>query len=221
MVGNGVRSGIAIAVLFMASAAAQAADMGQPYRPEFYAPPPIANWTGGYIGVNFGYSFGKSDWNATAVSESPKGALAGATIGYNYQMGVWVWGLEGDWDWTNMKADADCGVLGACSIKASWLATGRVRMGYAGWSNWLPYLTGGVAVGNLKASTAVAETSATRTGWTAGLGGEYAIAPNWSIKAEYLYVNLGDLNCDTTCALAGSKVSFKSNLVRGGINYRF
>jgi outer membrane immunogenic protein len=221
MLGTGIRSGVGISALVMASAAAQAADLGQPYRSDLYAPTAIANWTGGYVGVNFGYSFGKSDWSAAGVSASPKGALAGATIGYNYQAGVWVWGLEGDWDWTNMKGDADCGALGACTTKATWLATGRARMGYAGWGNWLPYVTGGVAAGNVEATTAVAETSATRVGWTAGLGGEYAITPNWSLRAEYLYINLGDVACDTTCALAGSKVSFTSNLVRGGLNYRF
>jgi outer membrane immunogenic protein len=221
MIGYGIRGGIAIAALFMASVAAQAADLGQPYRPELYAPAPIANWTGGYIGANFGYGFGNSDWSAPAVTESAKGGLAGATIGYNYQTGVWVWGLEGDWDWTNMKGDADCGVLGTCTTKLNWLATGRARVGYAGWGNWMPYLTGGVAAGNVKVSTAVAEASVTRVGWTAGLGGEYAFTPNWSLRAEYLYVNLGDFDCSTACAVTGSNVSLKTNLVRGGLNFRF
>ena len=170
-----IRNGVAIAALLMAPIAAHAADLPRPYKAAPYsAPAPaVASWNGAYVGVNFGYGFGKSDWTLAglSVSPSPKGALAGITLGYNYQTGTWVWGLEGDWDWSGMKGDADC--FGTtCTTKNSWLGTARVRMGYAGWNNWLPYLTGGLAMGNVKATTILGETSSTRMGWTMGVGAE-------------------------------------------------
>lgn len=221
-----IRYGVAIAALLMAPLAAHAADLPRPYKAPAYGPvaPAYASWNGAYVGVNLGYGFGKSDWTVpgVSVSTSPKGMLAGATLGYNYQTGTWVWGLEGDWDWANMKGDADCGAGVTCTSKASWLATVRGRMGYAGWNNWLPYFTGGLAMGNIKAESPAGTSSSTRMGWTVGAGIEYAIWSNWSLKGEYLYADLGKFDCGAACGnIAGSEVSFKTSIVRAGLNYRF
>ena len=108
-----------------------------------------------------------------------------------------------------------------CETKNSWLGTARFRLGYAGWNNWLPYFTAGGAFGNIKASTFFGETSKTKMGWTAGVGVEYAIMAAWSVKLEYLYVDLGKFDCGTTCGATPDDVSFKANLVRAGVNYRF
>jgi outer membrane immunogenic protein len=217
------KTGVAIAALLMAPFAAHAADLVRPFKAPPMAVPAYANWSGAYVGVNVGYGFGKSDWAFPAVSPSPKGALAGVTLGYNYQTGVWVWGLEGDWDWSGVKGDADCTAfgLGTCTTKNDWLATARARLGYAGWNNWLPYITGGVAFGDIKASTALGDASKTKVGWAAGAGIEYAMMANWSLKAEYLYADLGTFDCGITCGLPSDNVSFKANLIRGGLNYRF
>jgi len=88
---------------------------------------------------------------------------------------------------------------------------------------WLPYVTGGLAVGDIRAATPgfVGATN-TSAGWTAGAGIEFALPGNWSAKAEYLYVDLGKFNCGTACnGLPTDNVSMHDNVVRAGVNYRF
>ncbi len=225
MMKNTIRIGFAAAALLIAPIAAQAADIPRgSYKAPAYVAPAYASWTGFYLGLNAGYGWGKSDWTLPAVSLSPKGALAGATAGYNFQTGTWVWGLEADLAWSGMKGSSDCPPVGAtCETKLTWLATGRARLGYAGFNNWLPYLTGGAAYGGVKASnTGFGEASTSRFGWTAGAGVEYAMWSNWSVKAEYLYVDLGKFDCGVSCTGGpASDVSFKTNIVRAGLNYRF
>lgn len=197
---------------------AQAADLPRPvYKAPAYVAEPLFSWTGFYIGANAGYGFGKSDWNLVGVSPSPKGFVGGGQIGYNYQMGSFVFGLEADYDYSAMKGDAACGAL-TCTTKNTWLATGRGRIGYA-FDRFLPYFTGGVAFGNVKAETPVFGASSSRTGYALGGGLEYAFLGAWSVRAEYLYVDLGSF--DTGPAPLVNNVSFKANLIRAGINYRF
>jgi outer membrane immunogenic protein len=217
-----IRTGIAFAALLIAPIAAQAADLPQPsYKAPAYSAPSYMNWTGFYVGLNGGYGFGKSNWDFPAVSISPKGLLAGVTIGYNFQTGSWLWGVEGDADYSGIKGSADCGVGVNCETKNSWLATARARIGYAGWNNWLPYITGGGAMGDIKATNVFGTANKAKIGWTAGAGIEYAMWTNWSIKAEYLYVDLGSFDCGIACGVAPDNVSFKANVVRAGLNYRF
>jgi outer membrane immunogenic protein len=200
---------------------------GTGYRPAYKAPMWVApfSWSGFYAGINGGYGFGTSDWTgaATAGSAKPKGALAGVTLGYNLQTGVWVWGVEGDFDGSWMKNTGSgtgvCAGIG-CEINNTWLGTTRLRVGYA-WDRWLPYLTGGAAFGNIKMTpnTGLSE-SKTKVGWTAGAGVEWAFAGTWSAKFEYLYVDLGKATCGAACVLS-TDVSFKASVVRLGVNYRF
>ncbi|HZT26913.1 MAG TPA: outer membrane protein [Pseudolabrys sp.] len=212
-----------ITAVLVAPFAANAADLPPPYKAQPGLVAPVyATWSGFYVGINGGYGFGKSNWDSPAISMDPKGGLAGGTIGYNLQTGHWVWGLEGDIDWSGMSGDAACGI-GSCTTKNNWLGTARARIGYAGWNNWLPYITGGAAFGDIKAENPVGgSVSKTQIGWTAGLGVEYAFRSNWSVKVEYLYADLGKFDCGTTCGVtAPDDVSFKANLVRAGVNYRF
>jgi outer membrane immunogenic protein len=147
--------------------------------------------------------------------------VAGGTLGYNFQTGLWVWGVEGDFDFSTMKGSADC-APGTCETKNDWLGTARGRIGYAGWNNWLPYLTAGAALGDIKATSPIGSANKMKVGWTAGLGVEYALWTNWSVKAEYLYVDLGKFDCGVSCSGVGTdNVSFKANLARVGLNYRF
>jgi outer membrane immunogenic protein len=105
----------------------------------------------------------------------------------------------------------------------TWLSTVRGRVGYDGWTSWMPYFTGGVAFGNVEVSTPVGTVSDTSTGWTVGAGVEYAFLNNWSAKLEYFYVDLGSATCTAaTCGLpADATVDFTANVVRAGLNYRF
>jgi len=213
-----ILTGIAAAML-TASLGAQAADLVTPaYKAPAYVAPLAANWTGFYVGINGGYGFGTSDWDAPAVSIDPSGMMAGVTVGYNLQTGQWVWGFEGDFDWSDIKGDANCGP-GTCQTKNDWFGTARMRIGYAGWDNWMPYFTGGAAIANVKANYLGTEGSSMQIGWTAGVGLEYAFLSNWSFKVEYLYADLGNFECD--CGPPGNEVSFQANLVRAGLNYRF
>ena len=214
--------GFAAAAIFAASFSAHAADFGNRYKAPAYTAPAYSNWSGFYVGLNAGYGMGKSNWDVPAVSVSPKGALAGLTVGYNFQTGSWLWGAEGDFDMSTMKGSATCGVDN-CETKNTWLGTARARIGYAGWNNWLPYLTFGGAFGNVKATESInGSASKMNIGWTAGLGVEYALWTNWSVKAEYLYVDLGKFDCGVSCSGVGTdNVSFNANLIRLGVNYRF
>ncbi|MCF8478472.1 MAG: porin family protein [Pseudolabrys sp.] len=205
-----------------------AADLPRPsYKAPIYSVPGFS-WTGFYLGLNGGYGFGKSDWSGTGTTGStdPKGALAGVTAGYNLQTGSWVWGLEGDFDYSWMKGSdstgtGNCAAAG-CETKNTWLATGRGRLGYAGWDRWLPYITGGAAYGNIKMTPAGgASESESRFGWTAGAGVEYALMSNWSAKLEYLYADLGDATCSAATCGVDTTVSYKTSIVRLGVNYRF
>jgi outer membrane immunogenic protein len=216
-----IRIGIAVAAFMAVPYAAQSADLRQPaYKAPAYSEPAFFSWTGFYVGLNAGYGFGTSNWDAPAVGTSPKGVLAGLTLGYNFQTGVWLWGIEADGDWSNMKGSATCGV-DTCETKNDWLGTARARIGYTGWNGWLPYITAGAAGGDIKATDVLGSASKVKIGWAAGAGLEYALWTNWSVKAEYLYVDLGSFDC-SVCSVTGSdNVSFKSSIVRAGINYRF
>jgi outer membrane immunogenic protein len=207
-------------------AAASAADIARPPPPPVTKAPALAppyNWTGFYLGINGGYGFGRSTWDGLPASFNVTGAMAGGQLGYNWQFGQFVYGLEGDGDWTNLRGTAsptDCSL--ECQTKNDFLATARGRLGIAA-DRLLPYVTGGLAVGDIKAAvpgfTGIDKTNA---GWTAGGGLEVALTGNWTAKAEYLYVDLGRTGCNIDCGLpAGNNVGLTSNVVRGGLNYRF
>jgi outer membrane immunogenic protein len=221
-----IRTGFAAAALLLAPLAALAADLPYKAHPVYVPEPAYANWTGFYIGLNAGYGFGKSDLTDTNGVDSGsfnlKGALAGATAGYNFQTGTWVWGAEGDLDASWIKGTTSTVCITSCEVKNSWLGTARARLGYAGWNNWLPYITAGAAFGSVKVTDDFGSATVTKVGWTAGLGIEYAFMNNWSAKAEYLYADLGKATCSAPdCGFVDVSGTFKANLVRFGVNYRF
>lgn len=214
---------IAVAGLF---GAASAADMSRP-RPIATKAPPLApyyNWSGFYAGINGGGDWGTSKWSAPHTRFDVKGGMFGGQLGYNWQFGQFVYGLEGDIDWTDLRGTANlvnCNGL-ACRTRNDFLSTVRGRVGYA-IDRWMPYATGGLAVGNIRATVpGFAGVDKTNAGWTVGAGVEFAIVGNWTAKAEYLHVDLGNTGCGMACGFpAGNNVGLKSEVVRGGINYRF
>jgi outer membrane immunogenic protein len=215
----------AFAALAAMTTIAAAADLGRP-APYYPAPAPvyaaIYNWTGFYIGVNGGGGFGSSNWDSTG-SRNVSGGLIGGTVGYNYQFGQVVAGVEGDVDWSDINGSTNNSCPFGCKTSNSWLATVRGRLGYAA-DRFMPYITGGAAFGNIRASaTGFPDTSSDQSGWTIGAGLEAALAPNWSAKVEYLFVDLGSFNCGLNCGAvsASDNVSFHANLLRAGVNYKF
>ena len=209
----------------MSAQCAVAADLS--VAPLYKAPPPAVapayNWSGFYLGINGGGGWGHSNWDTSSDRIGLSGGLVGGTAGYNWQIGSAVLGLEGDIDWANLKGTSSSTLCPAgCSTSDTWLSTVRGRAGYA-FGGVLPYLTGGLAVGDIRAATpGFAGASNTSAGWTAGGGIEFGLTGNWSAKAEYLYVDLGKFNCGTACnGLPTDNVSMHDNVVRAGVNYRF
>jgi outer membrane immunogenic protein len=99
-------------------------------------------------------------------------------------------------------------------MSSNWLATVRGRVGIT-WDQVLFYATGGAAFADLKFSTPLASATATPFGWTIGGGVEFGITPNWSVKAEYLFVDF------TNQGIGGATFTVNENVMRGGVNYRF
>jgi iron complex outermembrane recepter protein len=200
---------------------------------------PGVNWTGIYLGINAGYSFGGSDWTDSVTGSSTgnfgtSGFVFGGTLGADYQVGPFVLGVEADGDWADASGfgtfTATSLCAGGCLTKNSWLSTVRGRAGYA-FDRFLVYGTAGAAFGDVRANFSNDPVSSTsKAGWAAGAGIEVAVAPNWTAKAEYLFVDLSDGSCTADCAIANANgpplipnvaVRFNESIVRGGVNYRF
>jgi outer membrane immunogenic protein len=203
---------------------ANAADL--PRRPAMVAKAPVYmayNWTGFYAGINGGGAWGRSNFEGlpTTGGFGVSGGLIGGTLGYNWQSGQAVFGIETDLDWSNIKGSSACGAFN-CETRNRYLGTLRGRLGYA-FDRFMPYITGGLAYGNIKASTTTFPgASETKAGWTLGAGAEFAVAGPWTAKVEYLYADLGRFDCSTGCtATPPQNVKFNTNIVRGGLNYRF
>lgn len=236
---------IAAAVTALGVTSAQAADLA----PVIYtkAPPSSDTWAGGYVGLSGGGGFGHSHQTdpggpglggggpgpgpggAGDGSHSVSGGLIGGTIGYNWQVARWVYGFEGDYSWADINGHSDvCGSsVGnphACGSKLSALGTLRGRVGYAAGAmgNWLLYATGGLAVGEVRGWDALmpASGSMLHSGWTVGAGVETAIAPHWTVKVEYLHVDLGRAQMFDILPGIPETVSFNANIVRAGVNYK-
>lgn len=172
------------------------------------------NWTGFYIGAHFGAINGKTDWTFQPIGTStdPRfaGPAGGGQIGYDYQIGKWVVGVEGMGTWTDSHGSRSCpnGFFFNCEVSLKWLATGTARVGYALWDRSFIYVKGGVAAGEMEIKTTCntdsqalflislagcpAQTgSDTRVGYTVGFGSEFALTKNWTVKGETNYFDLG------------------------------
>ena len=225
MIRRSIVAGVGLLAVMVAGIAEAA------YLPPRYAPPvaprpyynPLYKWTGFYLGISGGGGWGRSQWDGIDKFDI-SGVLIGGTIGYNWQMGgPWVLGIEGDVDWTSIRGSTTvfpCPL--GCETRNHWLATARGRAGYA-WDRFLPYLTAGLALGDISASRpGLPAGSSTTAGWTVGAGIEFGVVPNVSVKAEYLFVALSDYNCGFNCGLvANGNVTSYANVARLGLNVHF
>jgi outer membrane immunogenic protein len=212
------------------AASAAAADL--PRRAEMPTRAPaymatVYNWTGLYLGLNGGGAWGNSRWDSPSGLSTGdfkvSGGLIGGTLGYNWQSGPAVFGLETDVAWSNIDGNTAANCLPNCKTSNNWLGTTRGRLGY-GADRWMPFVTAGVAYGDVEAGfQGFNKESETKVGWTAGAGLEFALASNWTAKAEYLFVDLGKMSCGSgSCGFpAPTDVEFTANVVRGGVNVRF
>ena len=247
----------------------------------------VYDWTGYYVGTNVGYSWGRgsTDGNVTGTQNVSVFRTAGATLvtsvttalgtlpltgradvngfigggqlGYNWQRGTWLFGLEGDIQFSNERGSGDVCTVAGCpagsavftrDYKLDWFGTARGRIGFLPAERILLYATGGLAYGNFSGSSwtlplDVGTWSKLQAGWTIGAGVEAALGNNWSVKFEYLYMDLGNVggssatnttstnaantpsqgfNTTTTTTLAYVfNTKFTDNIVRVGLNYKF
>jgi outer membrane immunogenic protein len=238
-------------VIAILSESASAADLARPAP--VYAPPPppiiaVFTWTGCYIGGNIGGIWANSDWQDTVLgdfgSSTGSGVLGGGQIGCNYQLGSWVFGIQGDYAWTNANTNTANTIIPALvggpvvgltdSTQHNSLASVTGRVGYS-WDRLLGYVKAGGAWLNTSYafqvnSVNVASDSATQTGWTVGVGAEYAFL-NWLTGfIEYDYygfssVSPAGLACATgaACGFVTNSVGVSTNVnvVKAGLNFKF
>jgi outer membrane immunogenic protein len=199
--------------------AASAADVpSQTYTQAPNAPFPFNNWSGFYSGFNAGGASSHNCWNVanslgTPVPAAPSegchdatGGLVGGQVGYRWQVTNWVFGLEAQGDWADLKGSntSATGTFGGLPfsnqtrIDAIGLFTGQV--GYA-WNNLLWYVKGGAAVTDDTyngvtqfAGFAFDQASQTRWGGVVGTGVEFGVAPGWSVAFEYDHLFMGNSN---------------------------
>ena len=199
----------ALATAFAASGAASAADLPRSPAP-YYNPPPasVYNWSGVYAGLNLGYG----GWGTVTNSGAePSGLLGGGQLGVNWQSGQFVYGVEGD-----LQGSGENDTFAGYKFSNPWFGTVRGRVGYA-FNNILIYGTLGLAVGDLKGQFGGVVESHTEAGWAGGVGAEIGFTPAWSVKAEYLYMDLADRGFSIT----GMNNGYSSNILRLGVNYHF
>lgn len=242
---------LAIAVLATVgmAGAASAADMAA--RPYVKAPPPVVavyDWSGFYIGANGGYGTSRNCWNFVSLNGLPAtagegchdadGAVAGGQVGYRWQSASWVFGLEAQGDWADLRGSSVSspafvlapGDLTINSrVRAFGLFTGQV--GWA-WNNVLLYAKGGAAVVDNRYfhtftanNLLINSTTDTRWGATVGAGLEFGIAPNWSVGVEYDHIFMGRDTLGFTAAPLGvassNSIQQDIDMVTARINYRF
>jgi opacity protein-like surface antigen len=211
--------------------------------PIYKAPPvPAAyNWTGFYVGAYLGAAWGSSNFTFLddGATANPRfaGFLGGGEIGYNHQIGKWVFGVEGDLAWTNAHGARPCpmGFFANCEINMNWLSTATGRIGYAYWDRLLMYVKGGAAIAQDRAEAACTadsqsmilpavgcpsnSDSKTKVGWTAGLGSEFGLTRNVSVKSEIMYFDLGsDRYTIVSIPTSIQQTGFTSTL---GLHFRF
>lgn len=211
------------------------------------AAPNFAAFTPAFLAMN------SHDYGLDASS-----VTGGGQIGCNWQApSRWIVGLEGDFNWSGAKRSATVAYPIICfgcptewtahsealSHKLDWFSTVRARLGFPVWDRTMLYATGGLAIGHVKASFTYRQTggaqpawlgedSFTRVGWTVGGGLEHAFAGNWSVKLEYLYVDLGSSTLTATydgnpCCAGGPGSFFdaefktRAHVARVGLNYQF
>jgi len=195
-----------VGLIALGAAPALAADL--PARP-YKVPAMIAavyDWSGFYVGINGGGATSNIDWNADGFGDEGNhhatGGTVGGQFGYRWQMSSWVFGLEAQGDWANLKGSnasspaAFAPIVNQTKIDAIGLFTGQV--GYA-WNNVLGYVKGGAAVtsdkyNGLLGGVTFDTASETRWGGVVGVGIEVGFAPGWSVAVEYDHLFMGSRN---------------------------
>jgi outer membrane immunogenic protein len=238
---------------------AHAADLPMKAMPD---PAPVWTWTGFYIGGNGGAGWGTTESSLTSLSvpgfgvipfglpvaqNSRSGFLGGGQLGYNYQAGWVVVGVQGDIDALSINGTTPCIVTFSCTSNSKWLATASARVGGVVGERTLVYIKGGGAWlntqqtlsassglggivgigGGLVGGSAISATS-TASGALIGMGAEYMFSRNWTGFIEYNYMEFGTKNLTFPVPAAGvpgaalsASTSNKLSIAKIGLNYKF
>lgn len=230
-----IRAAIAAALCLAAPLAAQAADLAR--VPTLYkaVPPPVAVWTGCYVGFNLGGGWAQATikdgvTGAGLGSVSPGGFVGGGQLGCDYQAGLFVFGIQGMIDGADIKgSQLQPNGLVTSYLNIPWIETLTVRAGFAVLPSTLLYVKGGAAWvrDNITTTLGGATTGTgiiTPTGWTVGAGAEFLFLGNWSVFAEYNYLGFGNNQVSLIPPVgAGIPINFNHNVqtILVGLNYRF
>jgi outer membrane immunogenic protein len=244
------------AMVLGVSQVASAADMAVKALPP---PAPIWTWTGFYIGAHVGAGWGTTESTLTSLTapgappfvfgipfsqDSRSGFLGGGQVGYNWQSGWAVFGVQGDIAATDIKGTTPCFLILSCHTKTDWLATVSGRLGAVVADRGLIYVKGGGAWMNSKHTVSfpnfgpgggpinnlvIASEDSTAFGWLLGLGTEWMITPNWTAFIEYNYIEFDKKNeaFAINPVLVGPGVFVNADLknklsiAKVGVNYKF
>lgn len=264
---------VAVSMLAVSAISAAAADMAPAYTKAPAMPAPVASWGGFYVGVNGGGAWGRTDTSLVTTNGTvpfgffdtvnipgvnaagnnrinTSGGLAGGQIGYIWQGGRAILGLEAAFDWTNLNGSQtrtqpyfdNPNIFSVYqNPRADWLFTFLGRLGYD-MGAWYPYVTGGLAVSDLKYGFNYTDTffapgcpcaasfSQTKIGAAVGAGLAWKLGSNWTLRGEYLYIAFEDL--DATSTLKGGPIDpgtasfahtakFSENIARLALDYQF
>jgi outer membrane immunogenic protein len=237
---------LSLSILAASAVSALAADLPAPVytKAPVLAPVLLYSWTGCYVGGNGGGLWVRKDWSRTATgtvmgSHDADNGLGGVQAGCNYQTGSWVFGIQGDYDWTNASgSNVDLSqpfvqIFDRSQIDG--LGSVTARAGYA-WDRFLGYVKGGAAWERDRYSTyfgplspfpgtIISTASETRPGWTIGIGAEYAFWKSLSAFIEYDYYDFGTrANTFTNLATGGQQlfdIRERKSVVKAGFNWKF
>lgn len=213
-----------------------AADMAVKAAPKAVAP--AFSWTGCYLGGEFGVGWGRSaytfDNGAPSDNTRPKGGIAGALLGCNYQAGITVFGIEGDYEWTDIKGQFfnTTGITSAGDTHLKSDGSIRGRLGITPWDRTLLYVTGGWGFARYSLMggpdggpppTPCCGFNANPQGWTAGVGLEYAIDAHWIGRVEYRHSDFGTSTGALVPVFPAVNISVRDSIdaVRFALSYKF
>jgi outer membrane immunogenic protein len=221
---------------------------------------PAYNWTGWYVGINGGYGWNTRTGDSLCTTPGgvvlgpgcdapnngivrPAGGLFGAQLGYNFQSGSIIYGIETDFQWSGIKdsqsvtdffpGGVPTGGIYSASANLQWFGTLRGRVGFTAFDRGLLYATGGLFYGHestsavltFPATTYPQSGSTTRAGWTLGAGFEYGFSQNLSAKIEGLYYDMGKQTISVvnpaTLFTEATTFAFRGGIVRAGLNWKF
>ncbi|MCL4767763.1 MAG: outer membrane beta-barrel protein [Hyphomicrobiaceae bacterium] len=223
---------------------ASAADLfGRDYGGSIKDAPYAFSWTGVYVGAHAGLMTGNTQGGPNCPGAQPfcnalfgtdydmNGGLFGGHIGYNYQMGSTVLGIEASYSGSNAQGDGSLlfGFLNS-RRELDWLATVTGRLGYA-MGRSLVYVKGGVAWGDLQTDVSIGTVNIlsggeTHVGWTAGLGFEHALTNNVTVRIEYAHIDLDTEGHALSLVGVGpigvaSQVEAEFDTLSLGVSYKF